>query len=418
MSSPNSSEGSSQAKPKSILKNKSSAVTLVDSNSTNTTPTAVSTPGVSDSPTNTSHPHHGFSIAPPVPELPPSLTHLDHLTHNTHQHSHSNGTPPSPYSASFDPNVSNISLTSPALAQPTVPPRSNFRPSTSGSITHSRSSSLSVQSSTQVQEQWTQIMSSSLNTLAAQFTAASQALMAATPGGTISEAEAEEELGEDGPKEGGGPAALNLTVSNTVRSGQETLLVLKRLEAIEKTQSHLLSKIASLEGSTASQIKSRTVETKPKRTDAEKELDIEEVPMTPNEKEKEKEKRADSINVNQDLGSLLHNLVSRLEGIESRMEKMEGKVGDLSENVRLDQIRLYPRLLNSTVPLNKTPIYALPTANGKAPPNFPATKGEFEHLTKERYEHLLKAYNVPAKGDTNAKRQTLREFIGLTPPGK
>ena len=35
---------------------------------------------------------------------------------------------------------------------------------------------------------------------------------------------------------------------------------------------------------------------------------------------------------------------------------------------------------------------------------------------EERYEHLLKSYNLPIKGDTNAKREALREFIGLTPP--
>ena len=76
-------------------------------------------------------------------------------------------------------------------------------------------------------------------------------------------------------------------------------------------------------------------------------------------------------------------------------------------------------------------------ANGKTPQNFPVTKGEFEHLTsmsrffdkyvissmgysrtkpsEERYEFLLKSYGVPLKGDTAAKRQTLREFIGLSP---
>ncbi len=36
--------------------------------------------------------------------------------------------------------------------------------------------------------------------------------------------------------------------------------------------------------------------------------------------------------------------------------------------------------------------------------------------TEERYEQILKAYNLPARGDTNAKRELLREFIGLTPP--
>lgn len=35
---------------------------------------------------------------------------------------------------------------------------------------------------------------------------------------------------------------------------------------------------------------------------------------------------------------------------------------------------------------------------------------------EERYEALLKGYNLPVTGDTNAKREALREFIGLTPP--
>lgn len=74
-------------------------------------------------------------------------------------------------------------------------------------------------------------------------------------------------------------------------------------------------------------------------------------------------------------------------------------------------------------------------ANGKTPQNFPATRGEFEHLTsaymllarpgfwidsemeciEERYEFLMKSYGIPIKGDTAAKRQALREFIGLSP---
>lgn len=59
------------------------------------------------------------------------------------------------------------------------------------------------------------------------------------------------------------------------------------------------------------------------------------------------------------------------------------------------------------------PIMALPTASGKPPPDHPNTKGEFEHLTKERYEGLLKAYDQPIKGDTAAKREALRKFLGL-----
>jgi hypothetical protein len=75
------------------------------------------------------------------------------------------------------------------------------------------------------------------------------------------------------------------------------------------------------------------------------------------------------------------------------------------------------------------PILALPTVSGKPPPDHPRTKGEFEHLTstfllrweagylstssaEERYDGLLQAYDQPIEGDTAAKRETLRIFLG------
>lgn len=42
---------------------------------------------------------------------------------------------------------------------------------------------------------------------------------------------------------------------------------------------------------------------------------------------------------------------------------------------------MYARLLNSAITSNKVTITPLIMANGKTPANFPATKGEFEHLT-------------------------------------
>lgn len=95
------------------------------------------------------------------------------------------------------------------------------------------------------------------------------------------------------------------------------------------------------------------------------------------------------------------------------------------------QAQMYARLQNSRAIVNKMPIMPLVMANGKPPQNFPNTKGEFEHLTsmrlqliyvicvltnhssEERYEHLLKSYGLPIKGDTAAKREAVREFLGL-----
>ncbi|KAI0769278.1 hypothetical protein BD413DRAFT_604900 [Trametes elegans] len=100
---------------------------------------------------------------------------------------------------------------------------------------------------------------------------------------------------------------------------------------------------------------------------------------------------------------------------EVALEELQKKVDGLAETIRLDQARLYARLHNAAVTANKQPIKAPVMAGGKTPQNFPGTKGEFEHLTKERYEALLQGYGLPVKGDTGAKREALREFIGLTP---
>jgi hypothetical protein len=100
-----------------------------------------------------------------------------------------------------------------------------------------------------------------------------------------------------------------------------------------------------------------------------------------------------------------------------------------AKNCAQSQDRLYARLHNSRVIVAKMPIMALPTVSGKPPPDHPRTKGEFEHLTstlllafmdrrcsctaEERYEGLLRAYNQPIEGDTAAKREALRIFLGL-----
>ncbi|KAG9217512.1 hypothetical protein CCMSSC00406_0008624 [Pleurotus cornucopiae] len=94
-------------------------------------------------------------------------------------------------------------------------------------------------------------------------------------------------------------------------------------------------------------------------------------------------------------------------------DKLQKKVDDILANIQLEQSRLYPRLLNSTASMSKMSIQPLPTASGKPPLNFPATKGEYEHLTKERYEDIMKAYGLPIKGDTIAKKDALRAFLGL-----
>ncbi|KAH8988418.1 hypothetical protein EDB92DRAFT_1948085 [Lactarius akahatsu] len=97
----------------------------------------------------------------------------------------------------------------------------------------------------------------------------------------------------------------------------------------------------------------------------------------------------------------------------SSLADLERRLADALVVQKLEQDRLYARLHNSRATVSKMSIMALPTASGKPPPNHPNTKGEFEHLTKERYEALLKAYDQPIQGDTAAKREALRVFLGL-----
>ena len=106
---------------------------------------------------------------------------------------------------------------------------------------------------------------------------------------------------------------------------------------------------------------------------------------TPAEKEKERERE------HGDGGG---------EQYEARLQAVEKKVEEIAETIRLEwvppivdiaalswtdrvrsQARLYARLLNSTITTNKMALTPPVMANGKTPQNFPATKGEFEHLT-------------------------------------
>ncbi|TDL27043.1 hypothetical protein BD410DRAFT_783197 [Rickenella mellea] len=111
-----------------------------------------------------------------------------------------------------------------------------------------------------------------------------------------------------------------------------------------------------------------------------------------------------------ELKALREQMTQTKEGPE---EKFEKRLDELAEAFKLDQKRLPARLYNATVTVNKHAIKPIVMANGKFPQNFPATKGEFEHITKERYEFLQKSYGLPITGDTAAKREAVRAFIGL-----
>ncbi|EMD31089.1 hypothetical protein CERSUDRAFT_120136 [Gelatoporia subvermispora B] len=167
-----------------------------------------------------------------------------------------------------------------------------------------------------------------------------------------------------------------------------------RLEVIERSQERLAEELDTVRGQLARLNVSTTGKGKAER------------PVSPEVKEETREKLDGLEEVGPEVD---------IRMLAGAVQELSAKVDGIVETIKLDQARLYARLMNATVTVNKMPIKALPMANGKPPQNFPVTKGEFEHLTKERYEQLLKSYGQPIKGDTNAKREAVREFIGLTP---
>ncbi|KAH0833868.1 hypothetical protein J3R83DRAFT_11035 [Lanmaoa asiatica] len=102
----------------------------------------------------------------------------------------------------------------------------------------------------------------------------------------------------------------------------------------------------------------------------------------------------------------------------AKLEELEKKLNELSETVKIDQQRLPVRLHNSRATIMKATLKTPITAGGKPAAGFPTSRGEFEHITKERYEGLLKAYGLPLKGDTDAKREALRTFSGIPQDGQ
>jgi len=83
------------------------------------------------------------------------------------------------------------------------------------------------------------------------------------------------------------------------------------------------------------------------------------------------------------------------------------------EAFKLEQERLPARLHNALATKSLSSIKMPPLKSRKPPINSPNTRGEFEHLTKERYEAILLSYDIPPSGDTNSKRELLRAFLGI-----
>lgn len=221
-----------------------------------------------------------------------------------------------------------------------------------------------------------------------------------------------------------------------------------RLDAIERTQSVLSNDVESIKAQIESE-HTRVSTPVPSTSNGASTAALPPAVAASNEKIEELEKKmkemADTIKLELVLSPTRWSKLSHsVSLIHLHHQNLTSAYRDIHR-----QDRLYARLHNATASVSKMPIMAPPTANGKPLPNFPATKGEFEHLTScvtfhfrflastaslsmistavdlfqrvdyigERYEALLKAYGQPllkAPGPlVDARRQALRVFIGL-----
>ncbi|KAL5520488.1 hypothetical protein ACEPAG_9712 [Sanghuangporus baumii] len=141
---------------------------------------------------------------------------------------------------------------------------------------------------------------------------------------------------------------------------------------------------------------------------------IAQIPPLPDVQITQLQARIEEISDTQEkLQSELEELRQQIRAITERPEKFQKQLDDFIAEFRLEQQRLPARLHNALVTVSKGAIKPVADNSGKNPPMFPATRGEFEHLIKERYESLMKAYGLPIQGDLAAKRNAVRSFIGL-----
>ncbi|KAI0369585.1 hypothetical protein BV20DRAFT_1036469 [Pilatotrama ljubarskyi] len=273
-------------------------------------------------------------------------------------------TPHSPFSASFDPNASTPEAQTPlALRSGVMPLQPLERTGYSGiGVAPSQADAL-----------WTHRLSASFGAIADQIAAASRAL-------------ATVEVPVPVPSGSARPRIENVGSEADAGLSAEVAALSARLDSVHRTQEAMATQLQAIQDKLA-QLQAGGAR-------ARGEKDVEEVLAVRDGEGGEPEFKT---------------------ATEMAIEELQKKVEGVIDTIKLDQARLYARMHNASVTVNKQPIRAPVLANGKTPPNFPATKGEFEHLTKERYEALLKGYNLPVKGDTNAKREALREFICLTP---
>jgi len=111
----------------------------------------------------------------------------------------------------------------------------------------------------------------------------------------------------------------------------------------------------------------------------------------------------------------INALKTQLANVKTEPTDVDQALASHLEEFKLEQARLAPRLHNASVVKNGAAIKPLPLKNGKSPSNFPGTKGEFEHLTRERYQDILAAYGLATDGDKDVRRERLRAFLGMTP---
>ncbi|KAI6110226.1 hypothetical protein EDD17DRAFT_1512590 [Pisolithus thermaeus] len=101
------------------------------------------------------------------------------------------------------------------------------------------------------------------------------------------------------------------------------------------------------------------------------------------------------------------NLKARMDGLE----RTQGKILTEFETLKMQMARGDKNYRGGNWSKHESTDHGPCNEQWQVTTAFSMTRGEFERVTRERYESILKAYGQPFKGDTATKRDEIREFF-------
>ncbi len=96
------------------------------------------------------------------------------------------------------------------------------------------------------------------------------------------------------------------------------------------------------------------------------------------------------------------------------MQIVQQGLQQMQDRAELAEMRALARMQNSLAIADSTHVHALPLdVHNNVPDDFPATRGQLRTMLAPAVDALLAAYNRPATGDHDARRQGLALFLGV-----